>query len=211
MDNGLSRWIECQKQPRRPGRGVEALTFSHVLGGNAMAVDAAAKPAAPSPPTRVQVGDTILGALRAGGTDCIVSVPDFNFVDLLAQIDADPSFKHIPVSREEEGIGVCVGAYLGGLQPVMVMQNAGLLNSCNALTTTALQFEIPILMIIWYAGDFGDTAFMRLGEVTEGVLEGLGIRYLVPRSFEELGPSVERAKKLADYAKRPVAVLVTRY
>ena len=83
-----------------------------------MAVDAAAKPAAPSPPTRVQVGDTILGALRAGGTDCIVSVPDFNFVDLLAQIDADPSFKHIPVSREEEGIGVCVGAYLGGLQPV---------------------------------------------------------------------------------------------
>jgi hypothetical protein len=52
---------------------------------------------------------------------------------------------------------------------------------------------------------------MRLGEVTEGVLEGLGIRYLLPRSFDELGPSVERAKKLADFAKRPVAVLVTRY
>jgi sulfopyruvate decarboxylase subunit alpha len=176
-----------------------------------MAVDAAAKSAAPPPPSRVQVGEAILAALKAGGTDCLVSVPDFNFIDLLKLIEADSGFKHVPVAREEEGIGVCVGAYLGGLQPAMVMQNAGLLNSCNALTTTALQFEIPILMIVWYAGDFGDTAFMRLGEVTEGVLEGLGIRYLLPRSFAELGPSIVRAKKLADYAKRPVAVLVTRY
>ena len=176
-----------------------------------MAVDAAAKPAASAPPSRIQVGEAILGALKAAGTDCIVSVPDFNFVDLLKQVDADPGLQHVPVAREEEGIGVCVGAYLGGLQPAMAMQNAGLLNSCNALTTTALQFEIPILMVVWYAGDFGDTAFMRLGEVTEGVLEGLGIRYLVPRSFEELAPAISRAKKLADYAKRPVAVLVTRY
>ncbi len=163
------------------------------------------------PPTRAQVGAEILGALKSAGVDCVVSVPDFNFVDLLRQVDADPDLRHLPVSREEEGIGVCVGTYLGGMQPAIVMQNAGLLNSCNALTTTALQFEIPILMVIWYAGDFGDTAFMRLGEVTEGVLDGLGVRYLVPRSFAELAPAIGRAKRLADYAKRPVAVLVTRY
>jgi sulfopyruvate decarboxylase subunit alpha len=177
-----------------------------------MAVDAAAaKPAAPTPPNRTQVSGAIIGALKSAGVDCLVSVPDFNFVDLLKQVDADPGLQHVPVAREEEGIGVCVGAYLGGLQPAMAMQNAGLLNSCNALTTTALQFEIPILMVIWYAGDFGDTAFMRLGEVTEGVLKGLGIRYLVPHTLGELGPAIGRAKKLADYAKRPVAVLVTRY
>jgi sulfopyruvate decarboxylase subunit alpha len=172
----------------------------------------AAPVAAPAgPPTRLQVGQTIIGALKSAGIDCVVSVPDFNFVDLLRLVDDDPALQHLPVAREEEGIGVCVGAYLGGLHPAIAMQNAGLLNSCNALTTTALQFEIPILMVIWYAGDFGDTAFMRLGEVTEGVLDGLGIRYLLPRSFDELGPAIERAKKLADYAKRPVAVLVTRY
>ena len=175
-----------------------------------MAVDAAPAPA-PAPPSRAQVGGAIIEALKSAGVDCLVSVPDFNFVDLLKQVDADPGLRHVPVAREEEGIGVCVGAYLGGLQPAMAMQNAGLLNSCNALTTTALQFEIPILMVVWYAGDFGDTAFMRLGEVTEGILEGLGIRYLVPRTFDELGPAVAKAKKLADYSKRPVAVLVTRY
>lgn len=109
------------------------------------------------------------------------------------------------------GSGCAPVRFWGGRQPALLMQNAGLLNSCNALTTTALQFEIPMLLVVWYAGDFGDTAFMRLGEVTEGVLDGLGIRYHLPRSLDELQQDVIRAKRLADYAKRPVVVLVSRY
>ncbi len=150
-------------------------------------------------------------ALLTAGVDMVVSVPEFNFVGLLDFVQKEPGFTHVPVTREEEGVGVCAGAYLGGRRPALVMQNAGLLNSCNALTTTALQFEIPMLMVIWFAGDFGDSAFMRLGEVTEGVLKGMGIRYLVPGSIGQLQVDVVRAKQLADYAKRPVAVLVTRY
>jgi sulfopyruvate decarboxylase subunit alpha len=157
------------------------------------------------------LGDALSAALQAAGIDVIVSVPEFNFVGLLKLVDENPAFQHVPVTREEEGVGVCVGAYLGGRSPALLMQNAGLLNSCNALTTTALQFEVPVVMVIWYAGDFGDTAFMRLGEVTEGVLRGMGIRYLVPRSMQELRRDVGRAKRLADHAKRPVAVLATRY
>jgi sulfopyruvate decarboxylase subunit alpha len=155
---------------------------------------------------------TVLGrALEAAGVDFVVSVPEFNFLGLLEFVDQHSGFVHVPVSREEEGVGVCVGAFLGGRHPALVMQNAGMLNSCNAITTTALQFEVPVLLIVWYAGDFGDTAFMRLGEVTEGVLKGLGVRYLLPRSLDELVADVTRAKRLAEYAKRPVAVLVTRY
>jgi sulfopyruvate decarboxylase subunit alpha len=161
--------------------------------------------------TTESVGTVLGRALEAAGVDFVVSVPEFNFLGLLEFVDEAPGVVHVPVSREEEGVGVCVGAFLGGRHPALVMQNAGLLNSCNAITTTALQFEIPVLMIVWYAGDFGDTAFMRLGEVTEGVLKGLGVRYLLPRSPDELVTDVVRAKRLADYAKRPVAVLVTRY
>jgi sulfopyruvate decarboxylase subunit alpha len=156
-------------------------------------------------------GGTIAEALREAGVDFVASVPEFNFLEALRLVDEDASITHVPVTREEEGVGVCVGAYLAGRKPALLMQNAGLLNSCNALTTTALQFEVPVLMVIWYAGDFGDTAFMRLGEVTEGVLDGLGIRYLVPDSVEALQRDVVRAKRLSEYAKRPVAVLVTRY
>jgi sulfopyruvate decarboxylase subunit alpha len=161
--------------------------------------------------TTESVGTVLGRALGAAGVDFVVSVPEFNLLGLLEFVDKEPGFVHIPVAREEEGVGVCVGAFLGGRHPALVMQNAGLLNSCNAITTTALQFEVPVLLIVWYAGDFGDTAFMRLGEVTEGVLKGLGVRYLLPRSLDELVTDVVQAKRLAEYAKRPVAVLVTRY
>ena len=61
---------------------------------------------------------------------------------------------------KKRGIGRCTGAHLAGKQPAMLMQNGGLLNSCNGLTTTALQFGIPILPLIYYkVGQMGDNAF----------------------------------------------------
>jgi sulfopyruvate decarboxylase TPP-binding subunit len=90
------------------------------------------------------------------------------------------------------------------------MQNAGLLNACNALTTTALAFEIPMLLLVWYAGHLGDTAFMRLGEVTEPVLRALGIRSFVPADAAAAAAIIPQAATLARQAQRPVAVLLTK-
>ena len=45
----------------------------------------------------------------------------------------DPDIHHVPVTREEEGIGICAGAYLDGKRPAMVMMNAGFVLSANAL------------------------------------------------------------------------------
>lgn len=70
---------------------------------------------------------------------------------------------------------------MGGKRVAMLMQNGGLMNSCNGLTTTALQFGIPILLLVYYAGEMGDNAFHMLGLVTEPVLDGLGIKYAVMR------------------------------
>jgi sulfopyruvate decarboxylase subunit alpha len=114
------------------------------------------------------------------------------------------------VGREEEGIGVCTGAHLGGKKTAMLMQNGGLLNSCNGLTTTALQFGIPGLLLIYYAGDIGDNAFHMLGLVTEPVLQGLGIKYIVMRDPARVKQDIAGAVTLATSSKRPVALLLTR-
>jgi sulfopyruvate decarboxylase subunit alpha len=153
--------------------------------------------------------DALAEGLRGGGIDFVASVPDQHLVDLIKRISTNDAFIHVPLCREEEGVGVCVGAYFGGRRPLLLMQNAGLLNSVNALTTTGLQFEIPLLLLAWYAGDFGDTAFMRLGEVTEPVLRALGIRYIVLRDPATIVPDTVRAARLALYSKRPVALLAT--
>ena len=152
----------------------------------------------------------ILAGLKGAGIDLIASVPDINMLQLLNLLYQDKDIAHVPVGREEEGIGVCAGAHLAGKTPAMLMQNGGLLNSANGLTTTALQFGIPVLLLIYYAGDVGDNAFHMVGLVTEPVLHGLGIKYIVMRDPAKVKQEIAGAVTLANASKRPVALLLTR-
>jgi sulfopyruvate decarboxylase subunit alpha len=137
-------------------------------------------------------------------------LPDEKVLDLIRAVERDPDLKHVPLCREEEGIGICAGAYLAGKRTAIIMQNAGFLNSCNALTTTSLQFQIPLLMLIYYAGDIGDRGFATLGAVTEPVMQAMGFRSYVLRKREEIDDVLCGAQILADDSKKPVAVLLTR-
>ena len=152
----------------------------------------------------------ILIALKKTGINLVASVPDVNLLQLITLLYEDKEITHIPVGREEEGIGVCAGAYLGGKRVAMLMQNGGLMNSCNGLTTTALQFGIPMLLLVYYAGDMGDNAFHMLGLVTEPVLDGLGIKYTVMRDPAKVKEQIVQAAISAQASKRPVALLFTR-
>jgi len=152
----------------------------------------------------------IIDALKAAGVNFVVSLPDVNLSKLLAGVDAEAALPHITLCREEEGIGICTGAYIGGCTAAIIMQNGGLLNSCNALTTTALNFNIPLLLLVYYAGDIGDEGFATLGSVTEPVLRGLGIRYFLLRKNEDIAPTVKGAVTLAVDSRRPVAVLMSK-
>lgn len=152
----------------------------------------------------------IVESLKAAGVNFVVSLPDVNLSKLLAALDAQADLPHVTLCREEEGIGICTGAYIGGRTTAIVMQNGGLLNSCNALTTTALNFNIPLLLLIYYAGDIGDEGFSMLGSVTEPVLRGLGIRHYVLRDIEKIVVTVKGAVTLAVDSRRPVAVLMSK-
>ena len=157
-----------------------------------------------------QAAAAILAGLKKAGIDFVASLPDEKMLELIRALERDTELKHVPLCREEEGIGICAGAYLAGKKTAIIMQNAGFLNSCNALTTTSLQFQIPILMLIYYAGDIGDRGFTTLGSVTEPVLHAMGFRTYVLRHQEEIDDTLRGAQILADDSKRPVAVLLTK-
>ena len=137
-------------------------------------------------------------ALKRARIDFVATLPDLKLVEVIRAVDKDPDLKHVPLCREEEGVGICAGAYLTGKKPALMMQNAGLLNSCNGLTTTCLQFQIPLLLLIYYAGDFGDRGFATVGSVTEPVLEALGIRTYVLRRIDEVEETLRGAQARAD-------------
>jgi len=152
----------------------------------------------------------LVAGLKKAGIDFVATLPDEKMLEVIRAVETDKELKHVPLCREEEGIGICAGAYLAGKKTAIIMQNAGFLNSCNALTTTSIQFQIPILMLIYYAGDIGDRGFTTLGAVTEPVLHAMGFRSYILRQREEIDEILRGAQILADDSKKPVAVLLTK-
>jgi sulfopyruvate decarboxylase TPP-binding subunit len=91
-----------------------------------------------------------------------------------------------------------------------VMQNGGFFNSNNAIVSTLLQYQIPLLMLIYYAGDIGDRTFSTSGGLTEPVLGALGIRTYILREPSQAKEAIKRAQILTEDSKRPVALLLTK-
>lgn len=161
-------------------------------------------------PTAKTAAAAILAGVKKAGINFIATLPDEKMLELIRAVERDSEVKHLPLCREEEGVGICAGAYLAGRKTAIIMQNAGFLNSCNALTTTSLQFQIPILMLIYYAGDIGDRGFTTLGSVTEPVIQAMGFRCYILRKAEEIDDTLRGAQILAEDSKKPVAVLLTK-
>lgn len=150
----------------------------------------------------------ILTALKDAGVNVVASLPDRGLVRVVEALFQDNEIRHVPLSREEEGVGICTGAYFTGRRCALVMQNGGLLNACNALATTALQFQIPMLLLVLYSGARGDPAFPVLGQVTEPVLDALSIPYHQIERIEDAPAVIGGALVQAYNMKKPVAVLL---
>ena len=148
--------------------------------------------------------------LKGAGINFVATLPDVNLADVLREVEEDRQITHVPLCREEEGIGICAGAYLVGKKCAAIMQNGGFFNSNNAIVSTLLQYQIPLLLLIYYAGDIGDRTFSTTGSMTEPVLQALGIRYYIMRDSEDAAELIKRAQVLSEDAKRPVALLVTK-
>jgi sulfopyruvate decarboxylase subunit alpha len=152
----------------------------------------------------------IIQSLKHAGISVVATLPDAALVALINEIDGDNDLTHIPLTREEEGVGVCTGVYLAGRRTALLMQGAGFLNSCNALTTTALQFEIPMLLLVLYAGGIGDMAFPMLGQVTEPVLKALGLPTYILSDLDDAQDLISGALVQAYNMKKPVAILLDK-
>lgn len=157
-----------------------------------------------------QAAQAVVAGLKSAGINLVATLPDINLADLLREVENDREIIHVPLCREEEGIGICAGAYLVGKKCAAIMQNGGFFNSNNAIVSTLLQYQIPLLLLIYYAGDVGDRTFSTTGSLTEPVLQALGIRSYVMRDPEDVQELIRRAQILTEDSKRPVALLLTK-
>ncbi len=124
-------------------------------------------------------------------------------------VSDDPDIIHIPVTREEEGVGLCAGAWIGGRKPALLMQNSGLGNSINALASLDFLYEIPLIMIISHRGCEGEPIVgqVPMGRLTPRLLDAMEIPRFSPTPAEA-EETVAWAWEQAEAQRRPVAVLL---
>ena len=147
--------------------------------------------------------------LKDAGIDFAASVPCVNLQQLLALVEGDAEIIHVPVTREEEGVGLCAGAWMGGRRSALLMQNSGLGNSINALASLDLLYKIPLLMIISHRGCEGEPMVgqVPMGRLTAKLLDAMEIARFSPKP-SEAEETVDRAWRAAAKNRRPVAVLL---
>src|SRR5688500_4968417 len=68
------------------------------------------------------------------GFKLVAAYPDHRMSVLLRELREEPSLRYLPLAREEEGIGVCAGAFCGGMKAILVMPNSGFLTCSNAIS-----------------------------------------------------------------------------
>lgn len=154
----------------------------------------------------------ITEALVQAGIDFVATLPEGNYQPLIASIEAEPSITYVPLAREEEGIGICAGAFLGGKKPALLIMNAGFLDSTNALATLNIMSGIPLVLLIGYSGGMSEFLWMhsQIGVVTEPVLRAMGIVYELADKLSEVKKQVFDAHILASISRRPVALLLNK-
>ena len=125
-------------------------------------------------------------------------------------IDEDPEIIHVPVTREEEGIGICAGAYLGGKRTAILMQNSGLGNSINALKSLMELYEFPFIMIMSHRGTEGENICgqIPMGESTPRILEAMDFRFFKPGNPEAAYEDVVTSWDLSNDEGKPVSILL---
>jgi sulfopyruvate decarboxylase subunit alpha len=153
----------------------------------------------------------ILGELKRAGIDLVASLPDQWLGDLIKQCEADPAITHIRLAREDDGVGICAGAWLGGRKAALVCQNSGVLLAANALGGIGFHHQIPLLVIAAHRGHYDDGQYYQMykGRICEPVLQAMGLPHWVVSNKDEI-PIIGDAARQAYLNRLPVVVLLRK-
>ncbi len=150
----------------------------------------------------------IICDLVESGVDFVTSVPCKQLAGVIEVLDQTPEIKHVPSNREDEGMGLCAGAYMGGMQPAILMQNTALGVVMNTLATLIQFYQIPLPMLISYRGEVGEPVACQVEMAlhTKAILSQLHIptyHFHHPDSVAELPGILSHAQM----CRKPVAIL----
>lgn len=149
--------------------------------------------------------------LKNEGITIFSYVPDAGHKVLIDRALLDESITAIPLTSEQEGIGIAAGAYLGGSKAVLLMQSSGVGNCINQLSLIK-NGQFPFLTIISMRGEFGEGNPWQyaMGEAVIPSLESIGVKCLKIYNQDDVSKTIQSALTMTFKAERSIAVLLSQ-
>jgi sulfopyruvate decarboxylase alpha subunit len=153
----------------------------------------------------------IHAALSHAEVGLVTYVPDAGHKRLIELCQADESMTAIPLTTEEEGIGLAMGAWLGGEKSVLLLQSSGVGNLVNALGAVG-ECRFPLLMLVTMRGESGEFNPWQvpMGQATPTVLKEMGVVVERVTDPDRVGTATAAALALAFRNEKAVALLISQ-
>ncbi len=104
----------------------------------------------------MSIHDKIVQGFENNNVEFITTVPCKQLAGVIDGVEKSDSIFHIPSNNENEGMGLCAGAYMGGKRSAIIMQNTAIGVTINTLATLIQYYHFPLPMLISYRGELGE-------------------------------------------------------
>lgn len=156
----------------------------------------------------MSINDQIIADFVKNEIQFVTSVPCKQLAGVLDKIDEEKSIIHVPSNKEDEGIGLCAGATMGGKRSAIIMQNTAIGVTINALVTLTQFYRMALPMLISYRGEVGEPVAcqVEMAVHTKALLNQLNIPTYHFHAHEDV-KELDGILKHSFMARKPVAIL----
>ena len=156
----------------------------------------------------MSINDKIVADLVSNQVEFITTVPCKQLAGVIEKVEGSDAIHHVPCNKEDEGIGLCAGAYMGGKRAGIIMQNTAIGVVINTLVTLTQYYRMPLPMLISYRGELGEPVAcqVEMAVHTKALLAQLNIptyHFHHEQDADELGTILKHTYM----CNKPVAIL----
>lgn len=124
-------------------------------------------------------------------------VPCSFFTPLVNYMTVDPGLDYVSATSEGEAVAIAAGMTTAGRQAFALMQNSGLGNAVNPITSLLYIYQIPVVLLVSHRGEPGipdEPQHELMGRITEELARLCALRthVLEPDRFEETLTGAQR-------------------
>lgn len=156
----------------------------------------------------MSIDQRIVADFVSNNIELVTTVPCKQLAGVIKEIDASDDIYHIPSNKEDEGMGICAGAFMGGKRSAIIMQNTAIGVTINTLATLIQYYRMPLPMLISYRGELGEPVAcqVEMAVHTKALLNQMNI----PTYHFHRKSDIEELDKILKYtymSNKPVAIL----